>query len=115
MVERLEDGGAAKDAGQRIPASNLEALVRRRIHGWLADRAAMLDIVQGHTSDAATQKRLMVGLERCVAAWPELRTNDIRNFALSIVARIQVHADRIDIMLNPVRLVQWLVPGIAIR
>ena len=44
----------------------------------------------------------MVGLERWVAAWPELRSNDIRNFALSIVARIQVHADRIDIMLNPV-------------
>ena len=51
----------------------------------------------------------MVGLERCVAAWPEIRTDDIRNFVLSIVARIQVHADRIDIMLNPVRLVQWLV------
>ena len=44
----------------------------------------------------------MVGLERCVAAWPELRSNDIGNFVLSIVARIQVHADRIDIMLNPV-------------
>ena len=108
-ISRSLLAGAAKDSGQRIPASSLEALVRRRIHGWLADRAAMLDIVQGHTSDAATQKRLMVGLERCVAAWPELRTNDIRNFVLSIVARIQVHADRIDIMLNPVRLVQWLV------
>ena len=25
----------------------------------------------------------MVGLERCVAAWPELKSNDIRNFVLS--------------------------------
>jgi site-specific DNA recombinase len=101
--------GVRKDSGQRIPASRLEAIIRRRIHGWLADRTAMLDIVQSHTSEAATQKQLMVGLERCVTTWPEIRADDIRNLLLSIVARIQVHADRINIMLNPVRLVQWLV------
>ena len=62
----------------------------------------MLDIIQSHTSDAATQKRLMVGLEQCVATWPELRADDMRKFMLSIAARIQVHADRIDISLNPI-------------
>ncbi len=107
-VSRSLLAGAAKDSGQRIPASNLEALVRRRIHGWLTDRAAMLDIVQNHTSDAATQNRLMAGLERWLAAWHELRADEIRNFVLSIVSRIQVHADRITIILNPLQLVRWL-------
>jgi len=34
--------------------------------------------------------------------------DEVRNFMLSIVARIQVHADRIDILLKPISLVRWL-------
>ena len=93
---------------QRIPATNLEALVRRRVHGWLAYRAAILDIVQNHISYAAMQNRVMGGLERWLAAWAELRAHDLRNFMVSIVVRIQVPTERITIMLNPLRLMQWL-------
>jgi hypothetical protein len=75
---------------------------------WLGDRAAMLDIIQSHASDTATQKQLMGGLEQCVATWLELKADEVRNFMLSIVARIQVHADRIDILLKPSSLVRWL-------
>jgi DNA invertase Pin-like site-specific DNA recombinase len=100
--------GGAKEAGQRIPASSLEALVIRRLRDWLADSATVLDIVQRHSSDAATQKRIMDGLNRHVANWQDLRADDIRNFVLSIVARIQVHTDRIDIVLNQTRLAHWL-------
>ena len=107
-VSRPLLAGTMKHSGQRIPASSLEALVTGRIHNWLGDRAAMLDIIQSHTSDATTQKRLMVGLEQCVATWPELKADEVRNFMLSIVARIQVHADRIDILLKPISLVRWL-------
>jgi site-specific DNA recombinase len=100
--------GMAKQLGQRIPASSLEALVIGRIRSWLSDRVAMLDIIQTHASDAATQKRLMVSLEQCLAIWAELKANDVRKFMLSIVARILVHADRIDILLNPISLARWL-------
>jgi len=106
-VSRPLLAGAAKDSGQRIPASSLEALVIGRIQNWLGDRAAMLDIIQSHTSDAVTQKRLMIGLEQCLATWAELKADDVREFMLSIVARIQVHADRIDIFLNPISLARW--------
>ena len=75
--------GAAKDLGQRIPATSLETLVSRRIHAWLADRAAMLDIVQSHDADAVTQKQLMAALERWATTWPELRADDIRRFTVS--------------------------------
>src|SRR5450756_901489 len=107
-VSRPLLAGSTKDSGQRIPASGLEALVNGRIFNWLGDRAAMLDIIQSHTSNAATQKRLMVGLEQCLATWSELKADEVRNFMLSIVARIQVHADRIDILLKPISLVRWL-------
>ena len=68
----------------------------------------MLDIIQSHTCQAAIQKRLMVCLEQFVATWPDLKAEDVREFMPSIAARIQVHVDRIDISLNPIRLVRWL-------
>ena len=107
-ISRSMLAGTVKDSGQRIPASSLEAIVTGHIHNWLGDRAAMLDIIQSRASDAATQKRLMVGLEQCLTTWPELKADDVRKFMLSIVARIQVHADRIDILLNPISLARWL-------
>jgi site-specific DNA recombinase len=58
-ISRSLLAGAMKNSGQRIPASGLEALVIGRIHNWLGDRAAMLDIIQNHASDAATQKWLL--------------------------------------------------------
>ena len=42
----------------------------------------MLNIIQNHTSDAATQKRLMVDLEQYVATWPELKADGVRKFML---------------------------------
>jgi DNA invertase Pin-like site-specific DNA recombinase len=107
-ISRSLLAGLAKHSGQRIPASNLEALVIGRIYNWLSDRAAMLDIIQSHTSEAGSQKRLIVGLQQYVATWPELRANDIRKLMLSIVARIQIHSDRIAISLYPIRLLRWL-------
>ena len=106
-VSRSLLAGKVKHSGQRIPAASLEALVIGRIHNWLGDRTAMLDIIQSHTSDAAIQKRLMNGLEKCVATWSELKADDIRKFMLSIAARIQAHVDRIDVTLNPINLPRW--------
>jgi DNA invertase Pin-like site-specific DNA recombinase len=107
-VSRPLLAGISNKTGQRIPAANLEGLVTGRIHNWLSDRAAMLNVIQNHTSDAATQKRLIEALEQSVAAWPELQANELRKFMLSIVSRVQVQADRIDIYLDPIKLPQWL-------
>ena len=58
-ISRSLLAGTVKHSGQRIPAASLEALVISRIQNWLGDRAAMLDIIQNHTSDASAQKRLI--------------------------------------------------------
>ena len=107
-VSRSLLAGTVKHSGQRIPAVSLEALVIGRVQIWLGDRATMLDIIQNHTSDAATQKRLIDSLEQCVATWSELKGDDIRKFILSMVTCIQVYADRIDISLNSINLPRWL-------
>jgi hypothetical protein len=107
-VSRSLLAGTVKHSGQRIPAVSLEALVIGRVQIWLGDRATMLDIIQNHTSDATTQKRLIDSLEQCVATWSELKGDDIRKFILSMVTCIQVYADRIDISLNSINLPRWL-------
>ena len=45
-ISRSLLAGTAKQLGQRIPASGLESLVSRRIRDWLADPAAILQVVQ---------------------------------------------------------------------
>ncbi len=50
----------------------------------------------------------MNGLEQCVATWSEFSAYYFRKFILAIVSRVQVHADRIDIFLNPIGLNRWL-------
>jgi site-specific DNA recombinase len=107
-ISRSLLAGTVKHSGQRIPAFSLEAIVIGRIRNWLGDRTAMLNIIQSNTVDAATQKRLMDRLDQCMASWHELKVVDVRKFMLSIVARIQVHVDRIDISLNPFSVARWL-------
>jgi site-specific DNA recombinase len=107
-VSRSLMTGAAKDAGQRIPASELETLVRRRIHDWLTDRAAILDMVQNYASDAQLQKQLIVGWERAVPSWPNLGADEIRAFVVAVISRIQVHADRVEIVLDPIKALRSL-------
>jgi site-specific DNA recombinase len=107
-VSRSLMTSTARDAGQRLPASELEALVRRRIHDWLTDRVKMLDVVQNHTSDAELQKQLIVGWERAVALWRGVGADEIRAFVVAVVSRVQVHADRVEIVLDPIKALGWL-------
>jgi site-specific DNA recombinase len=107
-VSRSLMTGAARDVGQRIPAPELEALVRRRVDDWLTDRPAMLDMVQNCTSDVELQKQLIVGWERATASWPDLRADQIRAFVVAVVSRIQVHADRVEIVLDPIKALRSL-------
>jgi len=111
ISRRLVDGAAKDAAGQRIPAPALEALVTRCIRDWFTDASAILDVVQGSNSDVAKQKSWIERAKRHAATWHELRAGDVRTFMLSIVARIQVHADRIDVSLDRDRLARWLDGG----
>ncbi len=99
--------GKSNDAGLRIPATNLETLVRRRICSWLANRASMLNLVQTQTTDIAVQKQFMKQMDRFVATWDELGLVQLRKFFFMVVARIEIHNDRINIELNQKQLVQW--------
>ena len=108
-VSRSLLAGKAKDLGQRIPAAALEALVTHRIRDWLADPAGAFQAVQDVTPDAGTQKRLIERTKHCAAMWQDLKPNDRRALLGAFVARVQVFADRIDIIVDRAQVALWLM------
>ena len=108
-VSRSLLAGKAKDLGQRIPAVGLEALVTHRIRDWLADPAGLYQALQKVAPDAGKQKRLIERTKHCTATWQDLKPNDRRALLRVIVTRVQVFADRIDIIVERARLAQWLM------
>lgn len=108
-VSRSLLAGKAKDLGQRIPAPALEALVTHRIRDWLADPAGVFQAVQDVTPDAGNQKRLIERTKHCAAMWQDLKPNDRRAMLGAIVARVQVFADRIDIIVDRAQVALWLM------
>jgi site-specific DNA recombinase len=86
----------ARTEGQRIPAVALESLLVRRIRDWFSDAAAIHQLVQQDTPNAATQK-LLIEHAKDIAAG---EIDDLYAFMRSSIVRVQVHVDRIDITLD---------------
>jgi site-specific DNA recombinase len=105
----LLDGSAkAKTEGQRIPAAALESLVVRRMRGWLADPASILQAIQQAASDAVTQKRLIERARDLAKQDHDRGIEGLREFMRASIVRVQVHADRIDIILDQDQLYRCL-------
>jgi hypothetical protein len=96
----LDGSTKAKSEGQRIPAVVLESLVVRRIRGWLAEPASILQAIQHAASDAVTQKRLIERARYLARQEHDLGIGGLRAFMRASIVRVQVHVDRIDILLE---------------
>jgi site-specific DNA recombinase len=104
----LEGSAKAKAQGQRIPAVALESLVVRRIRGWLTEPAGVLQAIQHAAFDAVTQKRLIERARDIAKQDHDLGIEGLRAFMRASIVRVQVHADRIDIMLDQDRVCRCL-------
>jgi site-specific DNA recombinase len=105
----LLDGSAkAKAQGQRIPAVALESLVVRRVRGWLGDPAGILHAIRHAAFDALTQKRLIERARDFAKQDHVPGIEGLRAFMRSSIVRVQVHADRIDIMLDQYQACRYL-------
>jgi site-specific DNA recombinase len=103
--------GSVKDCsrGQRVPASNLEALVIDRLRSFFADPVELLNAIADGKRDAPMQKRLRDAAAILSARWEHLPTNTLHDLTRSILVRAQVHADRIDLDVGSARLVSLLL------
>jgi site-specific DNA recombinase len=110
ISRRLITGPAADcSQGQRVPASNLEALVIGRLRTLLADPVEFLKAITNGERDTPTQKRLRDAAAALSARWERLPSATQHDLVCSVLVRAQVHADRVDLEVGSARLVSWLL------
>ena len=109
VSKNLVTGGVkAERTGQRLPASNIEALVTGRIRAGLADRVVVLNAIQCCGSDAVAQKKLLEEAARIAASWQDLAAERLRAILAAMVTNVQVHSDRVDVTLDQMGVALWL-------
>ena len=98
--------GAAKDhsKGRRIPAGNLEGLVIDRLRALLADEGTILSAISDVEGNGAEQKRLIARGRQISGEFPTLTPDATRAILMTLVSRIDIRAEHVEIRLNRHRL-----------
>ena len=103
------EGAGAGPTGQRIPAGKLEAVVTDRLRALMDDAGALQQLASDRP--APEQHALAMAGRRLAADWPDMPTTEQRQLLQAAVARIDVHADRVEIALDGGRLLHRLSTG----
>jgi hypothetical protein len=90
----------------RIPAGEIEHLVTGRVRQWLLDPGGIYQSTR--LADPSAQRRLIARAGEIGKSWPELPGTRQRAFLTTLIDRIDVGADQIDIHLRSTRLVALL-------
>jgi site-specific DNA recombinase len=100
-----QDQGESSTA-LRIPAGEIEHLVTSRLRQWLLDPGNIHQATQ--LPDLSAQRLLIARAEEIGKNWTELPRPRQRAFVTTVIDRIDVGADQIDIHLRPTRLAALL-------
>src|ERR1700746_342384 len=95
----ITKGQSESSTGLRIPAEEIERLVTSRVRQWLLDPGSVYQATR--LSDASAQRRLVVRAAEIGKSWSELPAARQRAFLTTLIERIDVGADRIDIHFRP--------------
>ena len=87
-------------AALRIPAAEIEQLVSGRVHRWLLDPDSIYKSTSARLADASIQHRLVAWAAEIGKHWPELPVARKRAVLTTLIERIDVSLDRIDIRLR---------------
>jgi site-specific DNA recombinase len=86
----------------RIPAGEIEHLVTSRVRRWLLDPGNIYQATR--LPDPSAQRRLIARAGEIGQSWTELPGTRQRTFLTTLIDRIDVGPDQIDIHLHPTRL-----------
>jgi site-specific DNA recombinase len=115
ISRRLITGPALDSSqGQRIPASNLEALVIDRLHALFADPVEFINAVANGERDAPMQKGFRDAAVALSARWERLPTATLHDLTRAVLVKAQVHIDRIDLDVGLTRLMSWVLNSSAV-
>jgi hypothetical protein len=95
-------------AALRIPAAEIEQLVSDRVHRWLLDPGSIDKSTAARLADPSIQHRRVARAAEIGKHWPELPVARKRAVLTTLIERIAVRVDRIDIGLRPPRLAALL-------
>jgi len=90
----------------RVPAAEIEHLLTSRVRQWLLDPGGIYQATR--LADPSAQRRLIARALEIGKSWTELPGTRQRAFLTTLIDRIDVGADQIDIHLRPARLAALL-------
>src|SRR5207253_9409993 len=88
----------------RVQAAEIEQLVSDRVHRWLLDPGSLDKSTAARLADPSIQHRRVARAAEIGRHWPELPLPRKRAVLTTLIERIDVRVDRIDIGLRPPRL-----------
>jgi len=91
-----------ESAGLRIPAGEIEQAVTSRLRQWLVDPGSVYQATR--LADPSAQRRLIARANEFGRSWPELPATRQHVLLTTLIERIEVGANRIDIHFRPTRL-----------
>jgi site-specific DNA recombinase len=91
-----------RSAGRRIPSGEIEQAVTSRMRQWLVDPGSVCQAIR--LDDPSAQRRLIARAEEIGKSWSELPATRQRAVFTTLIDRIDVGTNRIDIHLPPTRL-----------
>ena len=107
----LTGAGRNRSSGRRIPAGNLEGLVINRLHTFLADPGAILDAIDNVSHNGPGRSQLIERgrqLAESLGATPDT----VKAMLMTLLCRVEIRSDRIDIALSRGRLTELLAGSI---
>jgi DNA invertase Pin-like site-specific DNA recombinase len=90
----------------RIPAREIEHLVTSRVRQWLLDPSGIYQSTR--LADPSAQRRLIARAAEIGNSWPELPATRQRALLTTLIDRIDVGVDQLDLHLRPTRLTALL-------
>ncbi len=100
----IVEGKTAPQRGLRIPAAEIEQIVTDRLCRLLSEPASVLEMIEQAIADPAAQHRLIATADELAHSWSKLSPLRVRVILLTLVQRIEVRGDGIEIRLLPSRL-----------
>jgi site-specific DNA recombinase len=102
--------GTAKDkpTGRRIPAANLESIVITKLRSFLADEGAILNAIRHEHAEGNAQARLIARGRKIAKEIETLTPDRVRAMLMTLLRRIDIRPDCVDISVRRSRLVELL-------
>jgi hypothetical protein len=101
VSRHLVTGAKSDDAGQRLPAPAVEALVVARLHAFLADPSAVVQALPAAAQQAPARKRAAAVAAELMQILDNASSPSREPFLRAVLRRVQVHAERAEIELRP--------------